>query len=270
MRISPLKIAGTIYLVLFVIFMLAPLFFVVLNSFNQAKFSIFPPPGFSLQWYVKLFHIPDFALALKNSLLIALLATLVGLFLGGGASLALVRGRWRREGLMQSIALVPMLLPKIIMGIAIFIAAIRIGLYPSLISLVVAHTVLVLPYVISIVTSNLRQVVRAQEEAAVDLGANPLQTFWLATMPQIRRGVLLAAVIAFVVSFDEFDVSLFLTRGDNMTLPIRMYLYMQELEDPSLAALSTLLIGVSILLVALVPSLGRGSPLGVLLRRRRT
>jgi len=76
-------------------------------------------------------------------------------------------------------------------------------------------------------------------------------------------------VIAFVVSFDEFDVSLFLTRGDNMTLPIRMYLYMQELEDPSLAALSTLLIGVSILLVALVPSLGSGSPLGVLRRGPR-
>jgi putative spermidine/putrescine transport system permease protein len=260
---------GGLYLALFSIFMLAPLFFVVLNSFNQAKFSIFPPPGLSLQWYVKLFHIPDFGLALQNSLVIAAAATLLGLALGLGASLALVRGRWRRSGLLQSVALVPMLLPKIIMGIAIFIAAIQVGLYPSLTSLAVAHTVLVLPYIVSIVTANLRQVARDQEEAAVDLGANPLQTFWLATMPQIRRGVLLAAVIAFVVSFDEFDVSLFLTRGDNMTLPIRMYLYMQELEDPSLAALSTLLIGVSILLVALVPSLGRGSVLGVLLRRRR-
>jgi ABC-type spermidine/putrescine transport system permease subunit II len=91
----------------------------------------------------------------------------------------------------------------------------------------------------------------------------------LATLPQIRRGVLLAAVLAFVVSFDEFEVSFFLTRANNMTLPIRMYLYMQELEDPSLAALSTLLIGVSIMLVVLVASLGRGSPIALLLRRRR-
>ena len=269
MKVPVLRIVGGCYLTLFVVFMLAPLFFVVLNSFNQARFSIFPPPGLSLQWYVRLFHIPDFALALNNSLVIALASTVFGLALGVAASLALVRGGWRRADLLQSAALVPMLLPKIIMGIAIFIVAIRIGMYPSLTSLVVAHTVLVLPYVVSIVTANLRQVARDQEEAAVDLGANPVQTFRLATLPQIRRGVLLAAVLAFVVSFDEFDVSLFLTRGDNMTLPIRMYLYMQELEDPSLAALSTLLIGVSILLVALVPSLGRGSPLGVLLRRRR-
>lgn len=269
MKALILRIATATYLALFVVFMLAPLVFVVLNSFNKARFSIFPPPGLSFQWYVKLFSIPDFALALRNSLLIGFAGTVLALLFGITASLALVRGSWRRANLLQSALLVPLLLPKIIMGIAIFIAAIRIGLYPSFTSLVVAHTVLVLPYVMSIVTANLRQVARDQEEAAVDLGANPFQTFHLATLPQIRRGVLLAAVLAFVVSFDEFDVSFFLTRGNNMTLPIRMYLYMQELEDPSLAALSTLLIGVSIMLVVLVASLGRGSPIALLLRRRR-
>jgi len=268
-RGAAFRVISYAYLTLFVIFMVAPLAFVVLNSFNEARFSIFPPPGFSLQWYGRLFQIPDFALAMKNSLLIAFASTMLGLAVGVAASLALVRGAWRRPNVLQSLALTPLLLPKIILGIAVFITAIRIGLYPSFTSIVVAHTVLNIPYVLSIVSANLRQVARDQEEAAIDLGANALQTFRLATMPQIRRGILLAAVLCFVISFDEFDVSLFLTRAENMTLPIRMYLYMQELEDPSLAALSTLLIALSILFVALVARLGRGSAIGVLVRRRR-
>lgn len=254
--------AVNVYIALFILFMLAPLFFVVVNSFNEARFSTFPPPGFSFQWYVRLFTIPDFFVAFRNSLIVAAVSTVLAVVLGTCAALALVRGSWRSAQLLQSIVLTPLLIPKIIIGIAIFIAAIWVGLYPSFSSLVLSHTVIILPYVITIVVSNLQQVERAQEEAATDLGATRLQTFRLATVPQIGRGILLAAVFSFTLSFDEFDVSLFLTRAENMTLPIRMFLFMQELEDPTLAALSTLLIAMSVAIALLMVWLGRGTSLG--------
>jgi ABC-type spermidine/putrescine transport system permease subunit II len=263
-----LRFGTWVYIALFALFMLAPLFFVVLNSFNRARFSTFPPTGFSMQWYARLFTISDFWLAIRNSLIVAAGSTMLALVIGTAAALAVARGRWRNGTLLQSLMLTPLLVPKIVIGIAIFIAAIRIGLYPSYTSLALAHAILVLPYVISIVGANLHRVDRSQEEAATDLGANPLQTFRLATVPQIRRGLMLAALFGFILSFDELDVSLFLTRADNMTLPIRMYNYMQEFEDPTLAALSTLLIAVSIIVFALMAWIGRGMSLTQFIGRR--
>jgi ABC-type spermidine/putrescine transport system permease subunit II len=256
------------YVALLTLFMLAPLFFVVVNSFNSARFSIFPPPGFSLHWYANLLGASQFLFAFKNSLIVAVASAAVAMVIGITAAMAIVRGSWRNRSLLQSLMLVPLTVPKIIIGIAVFIAAIRVSLYPSFTSLVFAHAVILLPYVISILVANLMQVQRAQEEAAMDLGANALQTFRLATVPQIRGGLLIALVFAFVLSFDEFDLSLFLTREDNMTLPIRMFLYMQELEDPTLAALSTVLIVLSAGAVALIAYLARGGNLVMNLQRR--
>lgn len=251
------------YTAFFVAFMLGPLVFVVINSFNSAKYSIFPPPGFSLNWYKKLLGTDQFILAFQNSLIIAIASAALAVLLGVMASLAMVRGSWRNIALLQSAMLIPLTVPKIVIGIAVFAAAIRIGLYPSFLSIVLGHTIILLPYVISIMVANLMQVQRVQEEVAMDLGANSLQTFWLATIPQIRGGILVATVFAFVLSFDEFDISLFLTRAENMTLPIRMYLYMQEYEDPTLAALSTVLIAISACAVALIAYLSRGNKIAL-------
>jgi putative spermidine/putrescine transport system permease protein len=253
------RLAAGLYMLLFLGFIVAPLFFVVVNSFNQAKYSLFPPPGLSLQWYGKLLSVPDFLMAFKNSVLVAVSSAAIGIAAGTAAALAIVRGGWRAPSTLQSLLLSPLLVPRIVIGIAVFIAAVRASLYPSMLSLIVAHSVLVLPYVVSIVVANLQQVQREQEEAARDLGADIWQAFRLATVPQISRGLLIAVIFSFVLSFDEFDVSLFLTRSETMTLPIRMYLYMQEFEDPTLAALSTLLIAMSIVAVALTGYLMRGS-----------
>jgi len=263
-----LRLGAGLYIALFALFMLAPLFFVVLNSFNSARFSSFPPPGFSLQWYARLLDIADIGLAIRNSLLIAAVSTVIAMVIGTAAALAIKRGAWRSGAAVQSLLLTPLLVPKIVIGIAIFIAAIRLGLYPSYTSLALAHAVLVLPYVVSIVGANLHRIDRSQEEAAMDLGANALQTFRLATVPQIRRGLMLAALFSIVLSFDEFDISLFLTRAENITLPIRMYNYMQEFEDPTLAALSTLLIAVSVIVFCLMAWIGRGMSLNQLTGRR--
>jgi putative spermidine/putrescine transport system permease protein len=259
---------GSVYIILFLAFMLAPMFFIVVNSFNDAAYSAFPPKSLSLRWYHNLFAIEDFYVAMRNSALVAVAAMLVSMVMGTGVALAIVRGDWRRRELVQSMFLAPLLVPRIVIGIAIFIVAIQVSLYPSLASLVVAHSILLLPYIVSILVANLMQVKRVQEEAAMDLGANAWQTFWHATVPQIARGMAVAAIFAFILSFDEFDLSLFLTRSQNTTLPIRMFLYMQEQDNPTMAALSTLLIALAGIAVAAIAYVSRGSDLMSLARRR--
>jgi putative spermidine/putrescine transport system permease protein len=268
MRAGAWRIAGGIYIALFLCFMAAPLFFILVNSFNDAAYSVFPPQGFSLRWYRNLFTVTDFWLALRNSLIIAFVAAVLSLGLGMGVALALVRGNWRQREVVQSLFLSPLLVPRMVIGVAVFIAAIRVGLYPSLTSTILAHTVLLLPYATSILVANLLQVRRVQEEAAMDLGADAWQTFRLATIPQISKGFLVAAIFTFIVSFDEFDIALFLSRSENMTLPVRMYLYMQEQENPTMAAMSGLLIAVTALAVLLVAQLSRGVNLLALFARK--
>lgn len=262
------RILGRAYIAVFLCFMAAPLFFIVVNSFNDAAYSAFPPQGFSLRWYRNMFTVTDFWLALRNSLFIACIAAALALALGMGVALALVRGGWRSREAIQSFFLSPLLVPRMVIGVAVFMAAIRAGLYPSLTSTILAHTVLLLPYATSILVANLLQVRRVQEEAAMDLGANAWQTFRLATVPQIARGFLVAAIFTFIVSFDEFDIALFLSRSDNMTLPVRMYLYMQEQENPTMAAMSAMLIGITAISVILIAQLSRGMNLLSLFARK--
>jgi ABC-type spermidine/putrescine transport system permease subunit II len=256
------------YIAVFLCFMLAPLFFILVNSFNDAAFSRFPPAGFSLRWYRNLFGIGEFWLALRNSLVIAASASVIALALGMALAMALVRGGWRRREAMQSLFLSPLLVPRVVLGVTFFFAAVRAGLYPSLTSTILAHTVLLLPYTATILVANLLQVQRVQEEAAMDLGADAWQAFQLATVPQIARGAVVAAVFAFIVSFDEFDIALFLSRSDNMTLPVRMYLYMQEQENPTMAAMSSLMIVLAGLGVLAVLQVSRGTNLLSLLARK--
>ena len=262
------RLLGGAYLVLFLSFMLAPLFFILVNSFNAAAYGGFPPAGFSLRWYRNLFEVQDFWLALRNSLVIALAAAALALALGMGVALALVRGGWRQRETVQALFLSPLLVPRVVIGVAVFVAAVRASLYPSFASIVLAHAVLLLPYVVTILVANLLQVRRVQEEAAMDLGANAWQVFRHATVPQIARGFLVAAIFAFIVSFDEFDIALFLSRSDNMTLPVRMYLYMQEQDNPTLAAMSGLLIALAGLGIAVALRLSRGASLLALLGRQ--
>jgi putative spermidine/putrescine transport system permease protein len=252
---------ATLYMALFLGFMLAPLFFILVNSFNDAAFSVFPPRGLSLRWYYNLFTVTDFWIALRNSLIIAAVSCVLALLLGTALALAVTRGGWRRPAFVQSLFMTPLMVPRILIGVAVFMAAIRVGLYPSLTSTILAHTILLVPYVTSILVANLAQVQRVQEEAAMDLGANRWQTFWLATLPQISKGALVALVFAFIVSFDEFDIALFLSRSDNMTLPVRMYLYMQEQENPTMASMSALLLVVTALAVILFMRMSKGTNL---------
>ncbi len=250
--LDPLNVVFAVGLALVGLYMLAPIIFVIVNSFNSASYNVFPPQGFSLRWYENALSVPRFRGAFANSVLVGL----------GAMALALVLGT------MSSFFFAPVLVPRIALGAALFLLYIRVGLYGGVLGLIIAHSLLGLPFVISIMTAVMYNIDRSQEEAAQDLGCSPIESFFRVTLPQLRTGLVVSAVFAFMMSFDELETSLFLVRPANNTLPIEMFLYVQEQQNPTLAALSTLLIALTVVLVlVLVPILKTQEARRMLARR---
>jgi putative spermidine/putrescine transport system permease protein len=158
-------------------------------------------------------------------------------------------------------------MPKIVLGVGWFIFFARLGFQGGVLPLILAHTIVVLPFVINIVAANLVGLDPALEEAAQDLGASRWTVVWRIVLPQIRSGLVVSALLAFLVSFDQVESSIFLTRGANNTLPIEMFLYMEKWQDPTIAALSALLILFAFALVAGALVIARGVDLRRILPR---
>lgn len=234
------------------LFLLAPIIFVIINSFNSAAYNVFPPEGFSMHWYGEALSVPRFRKAIVNSLLVGTGAAGLALILGTMSARALVRHRFMGKSFVSSFFFAPVLVPRIALGAAIFLLYIRVGMYGGRLGLVLAHSLLGLPFVISIMTAVMYNIDPELEEAAQDLGATPLRTFFRVTLPQMQTGLIVAGLFAFIMSFDELETSLFLVRPDNNTLPIEMFLYVQEYQNPTLAALSTMLIAATIVAVLLI------------------
>ena len=263
-------IDGALRVVLFAVlaFILSPLVFVFVNSFNGSAFNSFPPDGFSLRWYQFVLGYAPFREGMANSLLVATLSTLVAVPAGMLAALAIVRGRVRARAAVSAFFLSPLVIPRVAIGIAVFMLLIRLRLLGTTGSLVLVHAMLSLPFAIVLLTASLVNVNRTLEEAAMDLGAGPLRTFWKVTLPQIRAGLIVAAVFAFITSFDETEASIFLVRPSNSTLPVQMFLYLEQYQNPTLAALSTLLVSLTIALVVVALRFVRGAELARLFARR--
>jgi putative spermidine/putrescine transport system permease protein len=234
------------------LYMLAPIIFVIINSFNSAAYNVFPPEGFSLRWYENAISVPKFRTSFVTSVMVAFGAMTVSLVFGTMAARALTRHRFKGQTLVRSFFFAPVLVPRIALGAALFLLYIRVGLYGGTFGLIVAHSLLGLPFVISIMTAVMYNLDPAQEEAAQDLGCTPIESFFRVTLVQLRTGLIVAGVFAFMMSFDELETSLFLVRPENNTLPIEMFLYVQEFQNPTLAALSSLLILLTVVLVLLL------------------
>ena len=214
----------------------------VINSFNAAPYSVFPPEGFSTQWYVKMAEYEKFWQGAKNSIITGLLAVGIGLAIGIPASYALARSKIRGKNLIKAFIMLPLALPKIVLGLAMYLYFVQLDLYNTLTGLSLCHTLLVLPYIIVMVTNAVKNIDRQQEEAAMDLGAKPFTAVLRILMPQIAVAVILAAALGFIVSFDQVEASLLLVRSTSYTLPIEMMIYMEKYQDPTIAALSTVLL----------------------------
>ncbi len=174
--------------------------------------------------------------------MLATLATVGSLIIGTMAGYALVRYRLPMPNLIKAFMLSPIVMPKIVLGVALFMFFVRIGTLGGYSSLLLTHMLVVLPFVISLISAALFSFDWTLQEAAMDLGAGPLETFFRVILPEISVSVIVAGVFAFVTSFDQVETTLFLVRPGDNTLPIEMFLYLQKWQDPTIAALSSVLI----------------------------
>jgi putative spermidine/putrescine transport system permease protein len=230
----------TLYALVVVVFLLAPLGVVVASSFTASNFTAFPPQGFSLRWYAALLEQPEFLEAFWLSLWLAALATLLATVIGTLAALGIVRYRFPGRDLANSLVLSPLLLPGVITGIALLQFFAMIGVSASFGRLLLGHVIITVPYVVRSVAAVLVGFDRSLEEAAQSLGAHPVRAVLQVTLPVVRAGVIAGAVFAFVTSFDNVVVSIFLTSPTLVPLPVRLYNYVESSARPLAASISTL------------------------------
>jgi putative spermidine/putrescine transport system permease protein len=241
-----LAIVTTIFL-----FLLAPLVIVVAVSVNPGVVAQFPPTGLSLHWYAQALQSDLFRGALINSVLLAALSALASSMAGTAAALALVRGRFAGRAALEALLLSPLVVPGIVLGIALLAAFAAIGFHDALWRLLLAHLLLTLPYSIRTVMISFQRMDPLLEQAAETLGASGWRIFAEITLPLIRPGVLAGGLFAFVMSFDNVPVSIFLADASTTTLPLAIISYLEYNFDPSVAAISSILI-LSMLLLALL------------------
>jgi putative spermidine/putrescine transport system permease protein len=227
---------------LILLYLLAPVIVVVATAFTTTAYPVFPPQGFTLQWFQRFLGMPEFTDAIQRSTLLALSSTTVATVLGTFSALSLTRFRFKGREAISAFMLSPILFPTIVLGLALLVFYSQVGLSGSFTGLVIAHSVLTTPFVIRLVMASLAEFDPAVEEAARNLGAGWWRTFLQVTLPLIRPGVLAGAVFAFIISFDELVVTLFLAGPDMTTLPVRIYTYVEFSSDPTISAISTMLI----------------------------
>ena len=226
-------------------------------SFSGSTLLQFPPEEWSLRWDRSYFSSVEWRDATMVSLQVAILTTLVATPLGTLAAYAINAEAMRFKAMVNALLTVALIIPVILVAIGTFFLYARLGLNNTMLGLVIAHSVQALPLVVIAVLSGLRSFDMNQEKVARSLGASRVSAFWQITMPQIRFSITSGALFAFITSFDEVVVSLFISGGETTTLTRRMFNALRDQIDPTIAAISTLLIALSVILLSLGQLLGR-------------
>jgi spermidine/putrescine transport system permease protein len=247
--IRPLVSYG--YLVTVLMFIYLPILIMMAMGFNQSS-SYELPFHFDLVWYEHLSANEVLWRAGRNSVLLALASSAVSSIVGTMAALSFARYRLRGQAVLQLLLFPPMAMPWLILATAMLIFFYRSGIGRGLHAMLLAHVALALPYVIIVVGARLRSFGQDLEEAAATLGANPWQTFFRVTLPMIAPGVAAAALFAFAISFDQFVTSYFLSPPGVSTLPVEIYASIRKGFTPEINAISTIIIILSMLLLAVV------------------
>jgi len=233
---------------LVVVGMFLPLLVVFLISFNPGNELVFPPSGISLRWYLNIFRHPVFLTSFQFSVILGALATLTSLAIGLSGALVLTRRKFRGAQTMSAFFLSPLVVPQVVLGMGFLSLFSMLRVYHSIPSLFILHLIITLPYTLRVLIANLSRCPISTEEAAMVLGAGKYRAFAEITLPTIKPGMVASAIFAFVTSFDNFTASQFLI-WDRTTLPIEIYAYITKENDPTVAAVSSLLILMTIGLV---------------------
>ncbi len=234
------------------LYLALPLAIVIAISFTTTAYLKFPPEGFTLRWYWNIIDDPTFLEAFIISGELALLATIAALMLGLPAALVLARRRFTGSEALSAVFLSPLVLPTIVLGAAILQYASALGFARTFAALFVGHVVLITPYVLRTALASLAAAEPVLEEAAQDLGATRVVTFFLVTLPQIKPGIVAGALFAFINSWINVEVSIFNSTAQLVTIPVKLFNYIQFNIDPTLAAVSATTIYVAILVVIVI------------------
>jgi putative spermidine/putrescine transport system permease protein len=244
-------IFGVVVAALF-LFLLGPVLLVFPISFSADSYIGWPPSGWSVKWYLAMLNQPDLGVALRNSLVLAAIVTALALAIGLPAALALTRGNFPgRDGVMALLT-APLLLPSIVLGLALLIIFVGQGLIGSWPGLVLAHLLITLPYALRVLTTALGTLPASVEEAASSLGAPAWSVFFRITLPLMTPGVVAAAAIVFLVSFDEVVITLFIVGPRLNTLPVALFHYVESRTDPLVAAVSVMMVLFTLALVVVL------------------
>jgi putative spermidine/putrescine transport system permease protein len=239
-------------------FLLIPTLIVIPMSFSASQYLEFPPKKWSLRWYEHYFSSATWMSATATSLKAAALTSLLATPIGTLAAYGLSASRLRVARVLQVLLITPMIVPVILIAVGVFYVYVKVKLNNSLMGLVLAHTMLAVPIVMIVVASALKSFDMNQEMVARSLGASRPRAFLTVTLPQIRFAVVSAAVLSFLTSFDEVILALFVSGGANSTLTRQMFLALRDQIDPTIAAISTIMILVTTLMFMLVQVFGRG------------
>jgi putative spermidine/putrescine transport system permease protein len=244
---------------LVLLFLIAPIIVVMPLSFNSESFFSYPMPGYSLKWYDDFFNNDRWQLALQNSLIVAFSTTILATTIGTVAALGLSRANFPARSVVMAILISPMIVPLVITAIGMYFSYTSIGLANSLVGMILAHTSLATPFVVIVVTATLTGFDHTLTRAGAGLGAPPLTVFFKIILPLILPGLISGGLFAFVTSFDEIVVALFISSAETRTLPKQMFSGIREVISPTITAAATFLIVIAIFLLTTVELLRRRS-----------
>lgn len=233
--------AATAYLFFGFLFLYAPIFMLIIFSFNDSKVNAVWT-GFTFKWYWQLFSNKGVLEATENSLAIALVSTLASTMLGTVTAVAMYKFKFKGKGALDALLYIPIVIPEIVMGIAMLALFSILQVNLGMATLIIAHITFCLPFVILVVRARMQGFDPSLEEAAMDLGANAWKTFLYVTLPIILPGIIAGALLALTLSLDDVIISFFVAGPANTTLPLKVFSMVRTGVSPEINALSTLLL----------------------------
>lgn len=236
-------------------FLLGPLVIMLISSFGEAGVLQFPPEKWSLKWYANIFQGSMFMTAFQTSILVSFAGNMLALLVGLPAAYAMSRFQFKGKAFLQTLFISPVLIPGIVLGFALLRYIIVTFQIPVYTALFIGHTIIMLPFIVRVISSNLDNFDFSIEEAAVSLGASRVGAFFRIVLPNIKSGIIAGVLIAFLESFNNVDISVFMTGPGVSTLPIQMLTYVENYFDPTIAALSVLLMALTAVLMFVIERL---------------
>ncbi|WP_244808712.1 ABC transporter permease [Caballeronia zhejiangensis] len=242
-----------------IVFLLMPLVVVIPISFGASSLMTFPPHNYSLRWYRLLVEDSRWLSATVTSLQLGITVAFISTVLATMTAIGMFRYRGPAKAVLQALVMSPLVVPVIIIGVALFYLFSLLGMTGTLSALICAHTLLTFPYGVVVINAALERFDTRLEQAAMSMGANPVRTLWRVTLPAIRPSIVVAALFAFLISFDEVVMAVLLSSPMTLTIPKQMWNGIRFDLTPVIAAVSTVLLGFSSALVAIAEAVRRRS-----------